>query len=331
MRTSTPRLLSALLLVLGAGPALAGGSGAALIAPDLTASPGATVTVPILLNNNLGDVQGWSFGLFAQAPLDVLSHSQGAACAAFNSGAGADFYEGSIKPGLGYTVGVVASFMGTDVLAIGADYEIQLLEIQVPAGAVPGTVYPLAFTETLGSPPVANVVVVGGLSHEPDLVDGSITVGFPSFCYCDGSGLVAPCGNFGAVGHGCGNSNNNVGAVLTGTGTPSVSASTFELQTTGGVPSVFGVFFQGTTQAGGGVGSSFNDGFLCATGTIKRLEIVALDGGGSAVSTVNIAVEGLLPSAGGTRTYQFWYRDPQNSPCSTSSNTSNGIEVVWTP
>jgi hypothetical protein len=329
--SSPVRLLLALPLALLGGPVFAGGPSGTLIAPNLTVPAGHTVTVPILLDNNLGNIQGWSFGLQAEAPLDVLSHALGSTTMALNGGAGPAFYGPSIKPGLGFTVGVVITFMGSEVLPLGSGYEIQTLEIQVPASALPGTVYPLTFTETLGDPAVTNVLVVGGQSFSPELADGSITVGFESFCYCDGSGLAAPCGNFGAAGRGCGNSANSVGAVLTGTGTPSVASSTLELQTSGGTPSVFGVFFQGTQQAGSGVGVFFNDGFLCASGTIKRLEIVALDGAGSASSTVDIAVEGLLPPGGGTRTYQFWYRDPQNSPCNTASNTSNAIEVVWMP
>jgi hypothetical protein len=46
---------------------------------------------------------------------------------------------------------------------------------------------------------------------------------------------------------------------------------------------------------------------------------------------VNVATAGTIPGVGGTRNYQFWYRDPMGSPCGAGFNTSNGLEIVWMP
>lgn len=148
------------------------------------------------------------------------------------------------------------------------------------------------------------------------------------FCACDGSASAAPCGNGGAAGHGCANSANASGSELKAAGYPSASASTLVLTATGAVPGATGLFFQGNTQQSGGAGVPFNDGLRCAAGGIVRLQIVSIDAGGTANSTVDLGAVGAV-AGGDTRTYQFWYRDSNGSPCNGGSNTSNGLEIVW--
>lgn len=148
------------------------------------------------------------------------------------------------------------------------------------------------------------------------------------FCACDGSGTAAPCGNVGDNGHGCGNSANTGGCELTASGTASAASSSLVLSVEGAVPGATGLFFQGNTQQSGGAGVIFNDGLRCAAGGIVRLQIVSLDGAGAGSSSVDLSAVGGI-SAGDTRTYQYWYRDANGSPCSGGSNTSNGYEVTW--
>ncbi len=155
-------------------------------------------------------------------------------------------------------------------------------------------------------------------------------VGTP-FCFCDGTGLGAPCGNTGAAGHGCGNSGSAGGSLLVAEGNPNVGASTVKLTATGAPSGNFGMFFQGETQAGGGQGLLFNDGFRCAFGPVKRLEIVTTDGTGAAQTSVNIATAGAIPLGGATRTYQFWYRDMGNTCSGQGFNFSNAWAVQWLP
>ena len=36
-----------------------------------------------------------------------------------------------------------------------------------------------------------------------------------------------------------------------------------------------------------------------------------------------------MVTAGDTKLYEVWYRDPNTSPCGSQFNLSNGFEVVW--
>jgi hypothetical protein len=150
------------------------------------------------------------------------------------------------------------------------------------------------------------------------------------FCSGDGSGTACPCGNSGAAAAGCANSANANGASIGFLGTPSVAGGNFFLTAAGAVPNKPGLFFEGTAQANGGNGMILGDGLLCASGTIKRLEIVFLDGTGAAASSVDIpSLSGVMATQ--TRHYQFWFRDPSGGPCSTGFNLSNALSATWTP
>ena len=59
--------------------------------PDLVASPGQTVTVPVMLDNGIGDIQGWSYSCNIASPLGIASETAGATTAALLGGAGPDF------------------------------------------------------------------------------------------------------------------------------------------------------------------------------------------------------------------------------------------------
>ena len=150
------------------------------------------------------------------------------------------------------------------------------------------------------------------------------------FCFGDGTGAACPCGNAGSAGSGCANGTFSTGAQLTWIGTESVGAADLVLEAAGSTPSQPGLFFQGDNAIGGGAGSPFGYGLRCAGGAVVRLEVVFADALGVATTSVDIvAVGGNTP--GVTRRYQWWYRDPQGSPCGATFNLSNGIEVTWAP
>lgn len=150
--------------------------------------------------------------------------------------------------------------------------------------------------------------------------------GAVSFCDCVASG---PCGNTAAAGEGCANGTGS-GARLSASGTDSVVLSDLQLQVQQLPPSQPVLFFQGNSQLAGGAGVPFGDGLRCAGGAVVRLEALAADLSGLATTTVALAAAGGV-SAGDVRRYQAWYRDPQGSPCGTSFNLSNGLELVWQP
>lgn len=149
-------------------------------------------------------------------------------------------------------------------------------------------------------------------------------------CLGDGTGTTCPCGNLGSAGHGCASSTVAEGSLLFASGSASAGQDDLVLRARDSQPSKPGVFFQGSSVEGGGLGNPFGDGLLCAGGTIVRLETVFASAQGAADSSVSLVAQGgVLP--GQTLFYQWWYRDPVGSPCAGGFNTSNGVEITWLP
>lgn len=154
-----------------------------------------------------------------------------------------------------------------------------------------------------------------------------------SFCFGDGSGTACPCGNAGSAGNGCATSFNSAGAHLATTGFTSVSADTVVLTASGLSPAPT-TFFQGTQRQAGGAGSVFGDGLRCAGGTTLRIGTMPTIAGASQCPEQGgqpISTRGLVPLAGGTRTYQGWYRNAAAFCTSDTFNLTNGIEIAWAP
>jgi hypothetical protein len=155
--------------------------------------------------------------------------------------------------------------------------------------------------------------------------------------FCFGTSTACPCANLGRSLAGCENSFSTGGALLTIAGTASVSADTVRLDATG-LPTTTppALFFQGTLRQAVGVGSLFADGLLCAGGTILRLKGRTASGGAVSIGfgipgDPAISVRGMVPPAGGTRTYQVWHRNNQVFCTPERFNLSNGVELVWAP
>jgi hypothetical protein len=150
-----------------------------------------------------------------------------------------------------------------------------------------------------------------------------------SFCSGDGTATACPCGNSGAAGAGCASSV-GLGATLAGTGNASIANDSFVLGGSG-MPNSSALYFQGTTQFNGGLGSVFGDGLRCAGGTIVRLGTKTNSGGSSAYpgpGDVVISIRG-ANAAGSTRTYQVWYRNAAAFCTPSTFNLSNGIQLTW--
>jgi len=157
------------------------------------------------------------------------------------------------------------------------------------------------------------------------------------FCFGDGTGAACPCdpGQAGSPGTGCSNSF-GTSAALVAVGNPDVTADSVSLRATGVLPNAVGLFFQGNAQQLGGLGTTFGDGLLCVNIAIKRLGIRYASSGNMAygrdvLTDIPIAVIGEVPVSGATRYYQVWYRDAVNFCSPTTSNTSNGVRIIWTP
>ncbi|MAF65334.1 MAG: hypothetical protein CMJ84_06715 [Planctomycetes bacterium] len=150
-----------------------------------------------------------------------------------------------------------------------------------------------------------------------------------AFCFGDGSASTCPCGNFGGTGEGCMNGTLQ-GAVLSASGSTSISDGDLVLHGSQLVPGQPGLYFQGDNAVNGGAGVTFGDGLRCAGGGVARLQVRAADSGGASNTTIDVGAEGGV-AAGSTKRYQLWYRDPQTTTCGTTFNLTNGMEIFWLP
>ncbi len=152
-------------------------------------------------------------------------------------------------------------------------------------------------------------------------------------CAGDGSGSACPCGNFGASGHGCANSANAAGALLTASGVASVSNDSLVL-TSSSMPNSPVLFLQGIAAQNAGAGVPFGDGLLCTSSPTIRLGAKVASGGTAqypGLGGTSISVRGQVPAIGGTRIYQAWFRDNAAFCTASNFNVSNAISVLWMP
>lgn len=172
---------------------------------------------------------------------------------------------------------------------------------------------------------------VGHIDVSAVLFDGLEGGNASSFCFGDGSVIDCPCGNNGSIGRGCANSVNANGALLTVTGTASTVDDTLRLQASGMPPSSTCLFFQGT---GVDAPSLVGDGLLCVGGTAIRLATKSVALGAAQypqpfTTDLPISVRGAVPLAGGSRSYQVWYRNSAAFCTGATFNLTSGIFVNW--
>ena len=180
--------------------------------------------------------------------------------------------------------------------------------------------------------------------QDSQLSGGSVTVCYeytPSatpFCLGDGSGAACPCGNTGATGSGCQNSALTGGAMLEATGSASLSNDTLLLSSSYELPHAFSIFLQGNADLSAPV--FFGDGLRCVGGSLKRLYsrnasggVVAAPTGSDPAVSARSAALGDPISAGQTRSYQVYYRDPDPSFCPSppggAFNVSSAVRILW--
>jgi hypothetical protein len=152
-----------------------------------------------------------------------------------------------------------------------------------------------------------------------------------TYCFGNGTGTPCPCGNNGASGRGCANSIDATGGRVIAVGRASVANDSLALRGYG-MPNSSALYFQGTTQSGGTAGTVFGDGLRCVAGSVIRI--------GTKTNTSNtsrypepgdpsVSVRGVVPSAGGTRYYQIWYRNAAAFCTADTFNLTNGVSVAW--
>jgi len=167
----------------------------------------------------------------------------------------------------------------------------------------------------------------GSLAGAAYAFDGFPTpLGVP---YCFGGWFAGcPCLNGLAEGNGMGcRSSTGLGAELLARGSTSVAADDLTLLACFLAPGEPALLIAGDESVGA---RPFGDGLLCAGGVIARFGTRRAGPGGDALWGPGLARLGAW-SAGETRFFQAWYRDPQASPCGSSFNLSSALELASTP
>ncbi len=217
----------------------------------------------------------------------------------------------------------------------GGDYRLRVNSRAVDAGdstAVPVGVV----TDLAGAPRFVDHPVASDYGNGSPLVDmgayETVVQPLTSYCFGDGEELACPCGNQvpGSLG-GCTNSTGNP-AAFGGVGNVSVANDTLVMVANSlpgqGVSSA--ILLQGTRIAQ----APFNDGHLCINGTLLRLGIQTVQGGGivsfPAPGDPSLSVAGAA-SAGDVRTYQVQYRNAAAFCTPATVNQTNGVAVIWAP
>ena len=209
----------------------------------------------------------------------------------------------------------------------------------VPVGTSPGHITAGNLDGTGGTDLVTTNEASGNVT-----VILSSTGGRPpmtSMCHPGIAGVIAcPCGNPpAAVGRGCNNSAGTGGAVLSASGTASLSNDTLTFTATGELATATSLLLQGDAQIASG--AVFGQGVRCAGGQLERLFLKIASGGtitapgaGDPPVSVRSAQRGDTILAGQDRFYLVYYRDPAVlggcSPVSTFNATQGG-RVTWAP
>jgi hypothetical protein len=158
-----------------------------------------------------------------------------------------------------------------------------------------------------------------------------------------GGTLPCPCGNPQVPANsvrGCNNSANTGGAQLTSTGSASLTTDSVTFTSSGEKPTASSILLQGQLPAGTGV--KFGQGVRCITQVLKRLYVhnavagvVVFPAAGDPSVHVQSAVKGDTITAGSSRLYAVYYRDPTVLGACTAQvdtfNISQTQSVAWAP
>lgn len=161
---------------------------------------------------------------------------------------------------------------------------------------------------------------------------GSPSCPISEYCNGDGSGTPCPLGNNNDGSNGIAGCATSAaapagpgGGKLTYSGCSVVAAGDLVLQGSDLPLGQPGLYFQADNAINGGNGVAFGDGLRCAGGNVRRLQVRSSGATGTSFTTINIGVVGGV-SAGQTKRYQLWFRDPAQG---VGFNFTNALEVLW--
>ena len=166
---------------------------------------------------------------------------------------------------------------------------------------------------------------------------------FTSVCEPGAGGVRGcPCGNPpSGAGRGCDNSSSTGGAALSASGAAFLSSDSLVFTTSGEKPTATSILLQGTTLLASGV--TYGQGVRCVGGTLKRLYTKTAAGGSITVPNIlalepqvsqQSAVKGSPISAGDSRWYLVFYRDPTvlgGCPAASTFNATQTGRIDWSP
>jgi Tol biopolymer transport system component len=165
--------------------------------------------------------------------------------------------------------------------------------------------------------------------------------GATSLCDPGANGVIAcPCANApSGSGRGCNNSSATGGASISASGIAYLTSDTLVFTTSGEKPSATSIVLQGNELNSSG--AVFGQGVRCATGALKRLytktasagSITAPNiGGGDPTVSARSSALGDTISAGQSRWYLVYYRDPTvlgGCPAASTFNATQTLRVDW--
>jgi Tol biopolymer transport system component len=190
----------------------------------------------------------------------------------------------------------------------------------------------------------ASNLVSGDSNGWPDIfIHDRDAAGFSSMCNPGIDGVRAcPCGNApSSADRGCDNSMTTSGAVLSASGVAYLSQDSLVFTTSGEKPTATSVLLQGTSVTVSGV--VYGQGVRCVGGALKRLFTKTASGGsitapnfgaGDPTVSARSAAKGSPISAGQSRWYLVFYRDPivlGGCPVSSTFNATQTGQVTWSP
>lgn len=152
-------------------------------------------------NTGASDVDGWSYGVCSDiAVVSLDSATDSALVSTINNGNPPGFGSTTSAPE-GATQGVVIDLFGIQKLAPGTGYvflDLAYSVVTAPAAGDPAITTDVVICNTLGTPPVADVIVIAGASITPTEVPGTFTIeGAPppgSFEYFTTGGAITVSG-----------------------------------------------------------------------------------------------------------------------------------------
>lgn len=185
-----------------------------------------------------------------------------------------------------------------------------------------------AETNVSGNVSTSQTASIGGLFEAVVVEFVPCQFGTP-YCFGNGGGTACPCMNTASAGQGCGNSS-GLGGTLIASGSASVSADNLQFSASNLLPFQPALLFGANNAINSGNGIAFGDGLRCAGGSLIRLGVQTPSGAGEATWGPSL-LTATGWTAGMTRHFQAWYRDPAISPCGSGFNLTHGVTLVLEP